>query len=149
MRGHGTSQVGNKLIAEFMGYKLNEDDYYLVPIGLPQFRNSDHGEWCSQQQGESYGDQYWEMGLSTLDYNNSMDWLNTVLDKIRTLPRLYQIKSTYSTTISKGFRFEIWYDADNGWEVCKGHSDECELDAAYESVIKFIEYFNKDFVVRK
>lgn len=149
MKGKGTSQVGNKLIAEFLGYKLSEDGYYLVPIGLPQFRNSNYGEWCSQQQGESYGDQYWEMSLSALNYNNSRDWLDTVLDAIRKLPRLYKIDSTYSTSIGKGFKFEIWYEADRGWEVCKGHSLECELDAAYESVIEFIKYYNKNFVVSK
>ena len=71
----------NKLIAEFMGYKLSEDGYYLLPLDLPQFRNSDHGEWCSQYE-VSFAERYWEISETALDYNRSWDWLMPVIRKV-------------------------------------------------------------------
>ena len=86
-----TTEKSNKLIAEFMGYKLSEDGYYLLPLDLPQFINSDHGEWCSQYE-VSFAERYWEISETALDYNVSWDWLIPVIGELsrRGMDRVWQ-----------------------------------------------------------
>lgn len=88
----------NKLIAEFMGYELNKYDYYLFPGLLPQFRGSDHAEWCSTQEiqidwdnlkdielYEKTGGYYWEISSNHLCYESSWNWLMSVVEKIESI----------------------------------------------------------------
>jgi|15BtaG_2_1085339.scaffolds.fasta_scaffold02482_5 hypothetical protein len=109
------------LIPKFMGYKtLNNEYYYLLPLDLPQFRGSDHGEWCSQHR-VSFTESYWEINEESLQYNTSWDWLMPVSQKIDK------------------------YLFDNIDKV--GYFDEClnsnDIEIRYQAVIEFIKWYNK------
>ena len=86
--------TNNALIAEFMGYELDEDGCYLLPGNLSQFRGSDHAEWCSTKSitinwedpssielYTSIGAYYWRISPYHLAYEGSWEWLMPVVNK--------------------------------------------------------------------
>jgi hypothetical protein len=74
------TQENNKLIAEFMGYKISYGGEYLLSDSLPQFLGSDHREWCSNRVEND--NLIWEIPKDCLEYHTSWDWLKPVVDKI-------------------------------------------------------------------
>lgn len=70
----------NKLIAEFMNITKLES-YYLYPLLLPQFKDTDHARWCSQLE-TSFNDVFWEISINNIEYHSSWDWLMPVVRKI-------------------------------------------------------------------
>jgi hypothetical protein len=112
----------NKLIAGFIGYKLTEDGYYLLPLDLPQFRNSNHIEWCSQYE-VSFTERYWEISEDALDYNHSWDWLMPVVEKC------YQC------------------DYEEGGDLHLMMNDAIltiNIEEVYKAVVQFIKWYNKN-----
>lgn len=86
---------GNQLIADFMGYDLNDSGQYLIGCREPQFINSNHNEWCSTtsitydytkkedcEKVVKVGEFYWDISPNKLCYACSWDWLMPVVNKI-------------------------------------------------------------------
>ena len=132
----------NKLIAEFMGYKLLDDLYYLLPINLPQFTHSDHGEWCGQHE-ESFSERYWEIGFDGLMYNSSWEWLMPVVDKIESIHGVFRRGS-----MTKGGQLhnatEKKYVIEYGMhdKVIAHVYANSRIDAEYQAVVEFIKEYN-------
>ena len=106
----------NKLIAEFMGIKLlNTYGQYAFPKSLPQFKHSDHSEWCN----ETKDNLHYPLSASLMDYHNSWDWLMPVIEKI--------LKTkTYGEMRHKVFM-----------------SIKPDINHTYKAVVEFIKYYNK------
>lgn len=135
-----TKKQINELIAEFMGYKFTEDGYYLLPIALPQFRNSNHGEWCSQHE-VSFAERYWEIIEDALDYNTSWDWLMPVVEKIERLEHINR-EGRYNVN---SINFEENYTCivtDKGDSIIQAEG-ETNIKATYKAVVEFIKWYNE------
>ena len=128
---------GNKLIAEFMHYKMNEDGYYLIPYELPQFRGSDHGEWCSATN------HHWEIHLQNLMYDFSWNWLMPVVEKIESLDKLGGIVTIIQgqcKIVSRALGDNTVYANKSNYMLMgvKG-----KLLSTWEAVIGFIKWYNE------
>ena len=75
-----TIEESNKLIAKFMNITKLES-YYLYPLLLPQFRGTDHSEWCSQME-TSFNNKFWEIPIYNIEYNSNWNWLMPIVRKI-------------------------------------------------------------------
>ena len=150
----------NELISKFMGYELNEDGYYLLPGNLPQFRGSDHAEWCSTKtividwedpasielHKETYG-YYWEISPDHLAYESSWEWLMTVVDKIDLLGYFTLIATR---SFGEGFYMNIVTGVglanstlDNPSKfMCT--SSTSRLECVYNTVVEFVKWYNKN-----
>ena len=106
----------NKLIAEFMGYKLmscNRGKAWDIGKSIP---SKDH---LFPIQGVLHTG-------NELKFHTSWDWLMPVINKIRSMDSTYEVEE-----VGK-------YDWDN--EI--SHY-EFDLDLTYESVVEFIKQYNK------
>ena len=111
-------EKNNRLIAEFMGYTLNENDEYPIEYITVQ------GHWdnCSIQD---------------LNYHKSWDWLMKVVEKIEkefcsTNIHYYSQKQMYSVEF---LGFNIEYDNSE-------YGDD-KMKILYNSCVKFINFYNK------
>lgn len=158
----------NELIAKFMGCEMDENGYYLMGCNLPQFRGSDHPEWCGTkhidydftkpedvQKCHEVGSYYWEISPNHLCYNGSWEWLMPVWFKIQHMSIIGEIEISdgeikpYSVFI-RGY---IWGGDGVGW-IMKTFYHDCieytpnnreskdNLEALYKTVVEFIEWYN-------
>ena len=131
---------GNKLIAEFMGYKLitpsmrkNPEMWNISYWENPEMKKISGKVLCSE---------------NNLRYHSSWDWLMPCIDKIEksyetkdTLPR-FEINSHYC---SFSIKYKQGY---KNWIVgCYLESPEkiktnSKIEAAYMVIIEFIKYYN-------
>jgi hypothetical protein len=105
---------GNKLIAEFMGYKYFQSPY-------------DGWGFCKDEKDMST----WLRSNNIL-YHSSWDWLMSVVEKIEqnyTPVEILDLQCTIGRTI---------YNPDN-IQVCSNNS---KLDATWQAVIQFIQWYN-------
>jgi hypothetical protein len=107
---------GNRLIAEFMGWKFVEADaneYINTPEGGKYWANVPHEAWINEQEGKSHlvmlFDKYW-------------DWLKPVVDKIKDLINIDTPKELFIRELS------IFASKEN----------------TYSAVLQFIEYYNNN-----
>lgn len=132
-----TTEESNKLIAEFMGgenypklipYTPEPDDIWFNVSQHPEVRHPDnHSMWK----------------LNELKYHTSWDWLMPVVEKIEEIGFMV---TTMGTTKSIGkHRCVISSDP----YVRKGENhvifieEETRFQAAYQAVIQFIKWYNK------
>lgn len=129
----------NKLIAEFMGYKISDRGEYLLSDSLPQFLGSDHREWCSNRVEND--NLIWEIPKDCLEYHTSWDWLMPVVEKIE-----------YIESITHGNQFQVMiceeevgiYDKHTQTQiVCIPTDGESKLTNTYKAVVEFINQYNK------
>jgi len=119
-------EENNKIIAEFMGYALNENDEYPIEYITVQ----GHWDTCSIQD---------------LNYHKSWDWLMKVVEKITSILMLddnYKYNYLYI-----GYDFEdkehyvnLYVSEDT---QLNGSSKNSKIEATYEAVVKFINFYNK------
>ena len=119
---------GNRLIAEFMGKKLQKGNFWSKMLGYADEFIIINGEpkWS----------------LSDIPYNSSYDWLMPVVEKIEKLGISTNIhyfagikKHSYGMTT-------ITYDSICSEYDLTNYSDS-KIEAIYNSVIKFIKWYNK------
>lgn len=122
----------NKLIAEFMGIKLlNTYGQYAFPKSLPQFKHSDHSEWCN----ETKDNLHYPLSASLMDYHNSWDWLMPVVRKI--------VEICIDDGTDQYFK--------TNWDLFESASYTSILETiplaiiedSYKVVVEFIKYYNK------
>ena len=121
-------EENNKIIAEFMGYTLNENNEYPIEYITVQ----GHWDTCSIQD---------------LNYHKSWDWLMEVVEKIEnTKIKDYSI----STDITDDKTFiSIWHYGDGGkWSILISNLNEeyknfNKIQRTYQAVIEFINFYNK------
>ena len=121
-------EKNNRLIAEFMGYTLNENDEYPIEYITVQ----GHWDTCSIQD---------------LNYHKSWDWLMKVVEKIENI----KIKDySISTDITDDKTFiNVWHYGDGGkWSILisnlnEEYKDFNKMQRTYKAVIEFINFYNK------
>ena len=148
----------NIVLAEFMGYEMDEDGYYLLPGNLPQFRRSDHAEWCSTKtidinwndpkSVELYKDTdgyYWQISPDGLAYKGSWEWLMTVVDKIDEL-KYFNLIAT--RPFGEGFYMNIVTGIgiadstlDNPSKLMRVSSTS-RKECVYNTVVEFVKWYN-------
>ncbi len=143
----------NRLIAEFMGYKTLDNYYYLLPITLPQFRGSDHAEWCSQHEASPV-ERFWEINDESLQYNTSWEWLMPVVEKIGNLKAVkhsgrlvrvtINIENGINVVISQMIGGSIANSYCHFQAKLKGNKETTLIENVYHSVIEFIKWYNKN-----
>ena len=128
---------GNKLIAEFMGLKYDncwyrsENDLPINPITCSIGKSVHEEQMC---------------------YHNSWDWLMRVVEKIESLThetlKLYNLVSVRRFK-HVGYYWSISGIADYGdnkttiTTITLNHDDNKDIDALYNTVVKFIEWYNE------
>ena len=121
-------EENNRIIAEFMGYVLNENNEYPIEYITVQ----GHWDTCSIQD---------------LNYHKSWDWLMGVVEKIEnTKIKDYSI----STDITDDKTFiNVWHYGDGGkWSILisnfnEEYKDFNKMQRTYKAVVKFINFYNK------
>ena len=117
----------NKLIAEFMGGITST-----VPnlINLPQNRGDANIHSVKGSEVLPNGT-YSVHRLNELKYHESWDWLMPVINKIRSMDSTYEIEEVCKEEVGK----YDWYNDISHYEF--------DLDLTYESVVEFINQYNK------
>lgn len=131
-------QECNILIANFMGYKKDKDDYYfLLPANLLQFNGSNHGEWATIrdvnidtdfEEFVATGGYYWSLGPYSLWYNRSWDWLMPVIRKIFNFNDINEYKES------------------SGWYAYYGLETSItvvEIEWSFLNCVNFIKWYNE------
>ena len=121
-------EENNRIIAEFMGYVLNENNEYPIEYITVQ----GHWDTCSIQD---------------LNYHKSWDWLMGVVEKIEnTKIKDYSI----STDITDDKTFiNVWHYGDGGkWSILisnlnEEYKDFNKMQRTYKAIIEFINFYNK------
>jgi hypothetical protein len=104
----------SKLIAQFMGYSINEDK-----------------DWVSL------------LHVKGFDYSSSWDSLMPVIRKINGMGKGYQFtifKTYVSCTVERGGKFYKDFSFSHAEYITEEQSD---ITAAYNLVVKFIEWYNQ------
>jgi hypothetical protein len=122
----------NKLIAEFMGYKINEDLNFSIPTTEPFWNGSNIGEWGYHDKKDNYS-----IGEWNLCYNKSWDWLMPVVEKIENTHH-------YQDFIIGGSRVEI--KSFSAFDDCfeKLIDEESKMEAVYVAIVEFIKWYNEN-----
>lgn len=112
--------ANNKLIAEFMGYKIN-------PSKMMVF--------------DGISGQYF---LDRLYYNSSWEWLMTVVEKITNQNHRFMMKS------DEGQHYcEIWCYQDNLISYEIEVFEETQIGSVYTAILQFINWHNKTKPIKK
>ncbi len=109
---------GNKIIAEFMGYKLSVNDTF-KPDGA-------NGHWCFRDgEGRNLG--IWEAAplhaVNELKYHSSWGWLMPVVEKIGSLS---------------------YNDSNNKFQPTVDRFLENDIDSIWRQVVIFITWYNQE-----
>ena len=105
----------NRLIAEFMGYALNENDEYPIEYITVQ----GHWDTCSIQD---------------LNYHKSWDWLMKVVEKIESLGYDVFINTCVCRITDVG---------QGTFEDIETFNYENKIKAVYDACVVFINFYNK------
>ena len=134
-------EVGNRLIAEFMGYKLvtpdmrsNPSEWKLSYWENPEFKGSSKGVLCS------------EKGLS---YHCSWNWLMKVVEKIESLKDTHHGYfgvhiSSNSCSIQGTNLWMALKDSSYGYVYMSDPNAifSTKLESTWYNVVKFIKWYN-------
>lgn len=133
-------EENNKIIAEFMGYKIENKKYQSL-----HFHSSNESDWVWEEgeivtlNGSEVSDESQEpyFSLEDLPFNSDWNWLMEVVEKIEkefcsTNIHYYSQKQIYSVDFSG---FNIKYEESE-------YGDD-KLRILYEAVVKFINFYNK------
>jgi len=114
---------GNRIIAEWMGYKLITPEMRKTPSAWkysywenPELKGSSKGVLCSEKY---------------LSYHSSWNWLMSCFNKLKEYQCSYKISEEYCEIKSWVGRFHVEYVCDN------------TIDAAYNCMINFIQWYNE------
>jgi len=137
---------GNKLIAEFMGHKMENNVHFLENgkyVKRDAYYIPEHEYLCEDTP----------FGLSsshtpqTMKYHNSWDWLMPVIIKIEDTPMNLKSVTEYCKVyisrhndINEPFYYcNIFVNEDTQFN---GESKISKIESVLESVVKFIEWYN-------
>jgi hypothetical protein len=129
---------GNKLIAEFMGWKCTSRKSYNDDI-LVLYTDKDT-IFKYNKHGYLYNKNPWD---APLKYHSSWDWLMPVVEKIKSLGDSYEINGLYGKV---HYRWCHKYDEESNNEIqpirINGKINELQLLVMYKAIIKFIKWYN-------
>ena len=84
---------GKRRMARFMGYTEGYVDIFdnnaypewLVNSQLPQFKGTDHGEWCDTHPFplNATDTKFWVLSTDRLEFDTNWNWLISVIHKMR------------------------------------------------------------------
>lgn len=128
----------NKLIAEFMGYDTDNSITYKIPKF--EYEVNDYGQISFEDKFSIYFDD--------MEFNTSWEWLMSVIDKIESLDCNPDALPTwglqpYSVEIGS-FGVQITIDNRVSKSPFSHHVDGSKLDRAFQAVIEFIKWHNKN-----
>ena len=147
----------NKLMAEFMGFKLwpEDDTKFMIPhffehaVPNPMVSGRDYGEWADSYNLKS-GESGYCLTADMLRFNDSWDCLMCVVDKVANTYVLSNVKPMVSVIIAEhdcriqhdpqhaiAFKEEI-QDFEDIWEV-----EDSTIKAVYRALVKFINWHNE------
>lgn len=112
---------GNKLIAEFDGYKFVNDDSLAYPNGYYYYPN----DGCGNSLKE----------LEEFEYNSSWDWLMPVIEKI-------EKTGCCASIINNGCNIKTFISGDNGFNL-NACDFESKIQTVYAVVVEYIKWYNK------
>jgi len=122
-------ETNNKLIADFMGLDIISLEQFLVGTQstIDRIKIGRKDFICPMIEGYL---------LEQLQYHKSWDWLMKVVDKIESLgivsfEKNLQEEGDYQCLFTKGYDILICHYADTS------------IEATYNAVIQFINYYNK------
>ena len=147
---------GNKLIAEFMGYQILRKKFE-----TQRMCSSNETTWVMDEddivcdaKGNEVDDERQEpyFDLEMLPFNSSWDWLMPVVEKIESLT--YGTLKLYNHVNVRRFKHVNYYwvvdgvaDYGDGKQTITAitfpHGDNKDIDALYNTVVKFIEWYNE------
>ena len=116
----------NKLIAEFMGFKMIVEDYFGINI-------------VKSPTSETYD-------LHGLKYHCSWDWLMPVLDKIERSGCIIEI--SYALVVTCRICV-IGNRGEKAFSIINDNNGELPITAIYKSVVEYIEWNNKKLLTIK
>ena len=123
--------TGNKLIAEFMGWKTHKRMHYILQREVIEYNQNLLIEpYCNHNDG------YIQEGGELFD--NSWDWLMPVIEKIENLENYrfdITIRQETITILDKDKEEEIY---------CFFGEGESKLEIVYKAVIEFIKWYNEN-----
>ena len=124
---------GNKLIAQFMGYKY-------IPFDETKPKNSPVGWWKDNRVGiiNKIEKNYLCRKHTDLNYYSSWNWLMPVVEKID------DMKDVRVNDITIGVTSTIIYarSKTNSFFKQQNHSGETRIERTYNAVIEFIKWYN-------
>lgn len=119
-------QEKNRLIAEFMGYAVDNNGYHK------------NGEYVDNKGSKHYTG----LTIKEVKYHTSWDWLMPVVEKIETIeiPDYYLPECYFIVTIEPGY----CVISENGEAPMVEYQDQesPKISIVYEAVIEFIEWYN-------
>ena len=118
---------GNKLIAEFMGFKIGKLNGWLSGTTI---------EDCAYLKDES-GNISKANLISKLKYHSSWDWLMPVVEKIRDCNCVVNIKFLRKLNTTNTFiaSFDLKWNKDIS-------ENGISIESTFKSVVNFIEWYN-------
>ena len=125
--------VGNKLIAEFMGAKIEQD--YCEIEGQQDGLGFYFKKECAPENVLRYS----SIGLQ---YNKSIDWLLLAIEKIESLQYPY-CKDAHSIEVAS-YRntCEIYYNGYRSGTIIE-YTGINRIDALYNAIVEFIKKYNE------
>ena len=127
------TQETNKLIADFMGGKCEEQPHYPLK-NEKNFPNVTYKEVCTlplETLPSMY--QFGIFSIHKLQYHTSWDWLMPVVEKIEGLGFEFFIVEN---------RFKINHNTDQSIENVTYAEGGDKLSITYQGIVQFIEYYN-------
>lgn len=136
--------IGNRLIAEFMGYKIENKGYQTL-----EYHSSNESSWVDREgeivtlNGQEVSDSDNEpyFNLEDLPFNESWDWLMSVVEKIENLEKLAGTVFIIQNhcTIKSNMLGDKTVMSNRG--QCY-QEENSKLSNSYSAVIEFIEWYN-------
>ena len=124
---------GNRLIAEFMGFKPDESDRFFLTKQFERFYEYDTGHFRAQTT--FYGPE--------LIFHTSWDWLMPVVEKIQGIdPEM----NGYEFILYKNDTVLCIFD---GTGIYHSKTTSDKITGTWEVVVKFIEWYNKEYAEAK
>ena len=143
--------AGNKLIAEFMGYTIVNNDV-LIPLEKDSWFYETYA--FTQNRGTMYfGIPFYRVAVEDISYHKSWDWLMPAVDKIVNIelkisPRIHRMYfNTFRCRKSNSTEciYKIRLHSDFKDVEFKDESN-CEIDSTYKVILQFINWYKKESV---
>lgn len=112
-------KTDNELIAEFMGMEFINDDPKNFPKGY--WRDEENSDWIT---------------VDDMRYNESWDWLMSVVEKIGGISIINQVSvSTLKT--------RIWFSVSSNISYIQSLEGDLMISKCYNTVVEFIKWYNE------
>jgi len=125
---------GNKLIAEFEGWKEPSLEYKLKWCGVPNEEklNKLNKEYIPYLVHSEKSEPFF---IDSLQYEMSWDWLIPIIDKIRNTPKVIAFEISFSL----GVIVKTYYN--DKWHFYESNDI---IEAPYVAIIDYIKWYNNE-----